>query len=100
MKLAELKAVHGEIHEIHKGKPRDQSEGSFKWTEDNDEKLHDLIQGNIDDFCETEIYGNAIAAQIEFLTTKHNIQSSNHLSETNLSRVCTGLEHITAERNG
>ena len=31
-----------------------------------------MIQGNIPDYRETEVYGNDIATQVEFLTLKHN----------------------------
>ena len=58
--------------EKFKGKSRDKSIGLFKWTEKEEVELHDLIQGNIHDYRETEVYGNAIAAQVEFLTRKHN----------------------------
>ena len=47
--------------------------GLFEWTEKEEVELHDLIQGNIPDYRETEVYGNAIATQVEFLTRKHNI---------------------------
>ena len=58
--------------EKFKGKSRDKSIGLFKWTEKEEVELHDLIQGNIPDYRETEVYGNAIAAQVEFLTRTHN----------------------------
>ena len=58
--------------EKFKGKSRDKSMGLFKWTEKEEVELHDLIQGNIPDHRETEVYGNVIAAQVEFLTLKHN----------------------------
>ena len=62
-----------ELYEAkYKDKPRDQSKGSFLWTEEDDETLHDLEQGVISDYRETQIYGDAISAQVEFLTTKHN----------------------------
>ena len=58
--------------EKFKGKSRDKSMGLLKWTEKEEVELHDLIQGNIPGYRETEVYGNAIAAQVEFLTRKHN----------------------------
>ena len=58
--------------EKFKGKSRDKSMGLFEWTEKEEVELHDLIQGNIPDYRETEVYGNAIATQVEFLTRKHN----------------------------
>ena len=62
-----------EIYETaYKGKSRDKSIGSFEWTLREEEELHDLTQGNIPDYRETEVYGNSIAAQVEFLTIKHN----------------------------
>ena len=62
-----------ELYETkYKDKPRDQSKGSFLWTEKDDETLFNLEQGVISDYRETQIYGDAINAQIEFLTTKHN----------------------------
>ena len=50
--------------EKFKGKSRDKSMGLFEWTEKEEVELHDLIQGNIPDYRETEVYGNAIAAQV------------------------------------
>ena len=64
-----------ELYEAkYKDKPRDQSKGSFLWTEKDDKTLYNLEQGVISDYRETQIYGygDAINAQIEFLTTKHN----------------------------
>ena len=57
-----------ELYETkYRDKARDQSKGSFLWTEKDDETLYDLEQGVISDYRETQIYGDAINAQIEDL---------------------------------
>lgn len=68
MSILKLREVY---KDKYKGKRRDQSNGLFEWTAEDDRKLNGLKSGNIDDYCETEIYSNSVEQQKEFLITKH-----------------------------